>query len=177
MVPLQINCIKKIQKIAIIFFLLLCNFWLAGCKSSTTKPIDIEPSLRETIYAYYKAEKEGNWNQTYNYRNEDFKRVVPLEFYTKQMTIDNEGWELLSFEIISATREDEGRYSIKIKFCEQTPPGYTFDKIKAKRVVVTQNTKWIQKDGIWYCQDAGSRGHLSQNHDLSPREVDEFQAE
>ena len=60
---------------------------------------NVDPDLKQRIEAYYKFEKENNWEKTYNFRTPLYRSGVPKEIYIKTMTRDMEGWTLDKFKI------------------------------------------------------------------------------
>lgn len=132
--------------------------------------LDDYPELRNRVNEYYSLEKEGGWNKAYEFRTPNYKRTVAKPFYMKSMNEDNKGWELLSFEILSAEKISDDRVSLSLNFVENAP----LDFLENLGMEINDNAEiefaeesiWLKIDGTWYCYEAGSRSHLPLNDSI-----------
>lgn len=161
------------QKIAILFLLIVLPV-LESCSPRTSFD---EKILKERVLEYYALEANEQWRSAYEFRTPEFRKVVPLESYVKSMETDNQGWKLISYNILDVTKKDEDVY-FRIKFIEKGPlsalPNNVRESISLtnKATSVTVKTEgisaWRYIDGKWYCVNAVSRDRLTQNEAIVP---------
>lgn len=155
---------KLLKKIMLLGIIML----VAGCGKVVTKmEYSIDPGLKNIVDNYYEIEKKGEWEKAYEFRDKAFRRIVSKDFYVTQMESDNSGWQLLSFQIVSAGKNTDSGVILKIKFLEKAPVKYNLSGMNIGGFSITQDTEWLKENDRWYCKDAGSRTHLSLNHALT----------
>lgn len=117
--------------------------------------------LIKTINEYYNLEKSESWDKAYEYRTPLFRQTVMKDFYIKQMSKDNAGWQLIRFEILDLKIENN-RAIAKIKFTEESPREINFGLIKINKhnMIIEQDTKWKKYGNTWFGLDPGDRTHL-----------------
>lgn len=160
------------QKIAMLFLMVLPILESCAPQISSNEKI-----LKERVLEYYALEANEEWRSTYEFRTPGFRKVVPLESYAKSMETDNQGWKLISYNILDVNKKDKDVY-FRIQFIEKGPlsvlPNNVRESISLtnKATTVTVKTEgisaWRYIDGKWYCVNAVSRDRLTQNEAIVP---------
>ena len=147
---MRFKYIKRIPVIVIAYIL------LSGCVNSEGKSFD---NLLERVNMYYQYEAAGNWDKTYSYRTPNYRQVVPLDSYIKNMEKMSEGWSIEETKILSSSNRED-KYYFSIEFTE------AFTKDSKSEVVtrkIVDESVWVYVDGDWYCYDAAERLRLPLN--------------
>ncbi|MHB8744572.1 MAG: hypothetical protein ACYC9L_15820 [Sulfuricaulis sp.] len=150
------------------------TFLCALLTLSCTVKADLEkyPGLKERVAQYYLAEQNHDWEQTYNLRTPDFKKIVSKEMYISHMRKDSAGWKLKKYDIKSI-KENDGKVSLTINFVEEPPPNSFYNEALLKKLPpntpplktfeMEDDSIWVRINGEWYCYAAGQRLHLPMN--------------
>lgn len=166
---------KKAILIALLFSAILClvlslnsvNFNREKSKLTLEGAELIKDAeLRSAIINYYTAESAGEWGETYNYRPDEFRRLVSFDIYQSSMRDGMAGWELLKVEIIDVKRRGKNA-AIQIRFSErfdsETAESHFDSRVSRGINSRLEETVWKTIGGGWKCIDAGQRGHLPMN--------------
>jgi hypothetical protein len=144
-------------------------FLIMGCAEKDINLTDQKYiDLKNTIHRYYDLEKAKKWTAVYSMRTPNFRQTVELETYVSAMEMDSQGWELLEFDILSATKNKE-EVVVKIRTLESFSKDSDFGRSLGGQIdksYFTDYSVWKRIDGQWYCKASGSRGHLSLNSAL-----------
>lgn len=162
----------EIQKFAILILIVFpC---LGSCAPKSTADDNF---LKQRVLAYYALEANESWRLAYDFRTPEFRKVVPLESYIKSMETDNHGWKLISYNILDVSKKN-GEVYFRIQFTEKGPLSVLPNDVRestsstSKATSVTVKTEgisaWRYLDGQWYCVNAVSRDHLTQNEAIVP---------
>lgn len=160
-----------ISKPLLIVCLILTGASLVSSCSVEAK-LEKYPDLKARVTQYYQAEQNADWEQTYNLRSPDFRKTVLKETYIARMRKDNAGWKLKGYEIKSVV-EKRGKVYLTIDFIEEPPPeGFHNEALlkhlppetpPLKTFQIRDDSIWILANGVWYCDGAGQRLHLTMN--------------
>lgn len=142
------------------FFVSVLLVFLMSC-STDKLPEDLESAINE----YYSLEKAEDWSAAYEMRSNSFSNVVNKERYIRTMEVDNEGWDLHSWEIRQSRRIRETVIEVEIRFEESFSGEAQSDNepLGGDDRYVQEWTKWILEADGWTCYDCGSRFRLSMN--------------
>lgn len=144
---------KRFVNLLLFFF----TSFLLGCSGS------VEQQLIRTIERYYSLEILGQWAKTYEMRPAEFRKIMEKDYYVQQMNLNNEGWNLLKWEIENI-KTTENSAVATIKFFEKVPAHFADEiGLNVKTMRIREETVWIKEGGAWFCKDCGSRTHLPLN--------------
>jgi len=129
--------------------------------------------LEKRFVEYYELEKSGKWGKAITYRTPVIQRAIETDYYISQMHIDDKGWKLKSYKIRHIEKE-HNKIKIAVDFVQQ-PSKEFISKIgvyagnlsEANEITFKEWSVWKKIDGVWYCEDAASRGHLPLNAALA----------
>ena len=134
---------------------------LPSCSGWSKKAVPEPLTLK--IEEYYGAEKNHDWERTYQMRTPSFRRVVPRERYFREMEEDTRGWGFIAYSIIGG-RQLENLVFVKIRFTERTPP--QGDLPEGALIESVEITIWKKFDDAWLCISPGTRHHIRLNSEL-----------
>lgn len=125
----------------------------------------LPPELASSIAAYYQAEDDGDWVETYGLRTPDYRAVVPFDDYVEEMSTKLSGNEIIS---VSARLLDHkgNSYILKTEFVEThrgIPHGDPTALPISRGGVTDEITEWVFRDERWYCVSCGIRRRLPLN--------------
>lgn len=101
--------------------------------------------IKDALLDYYTSESKGNFEKTYNYRSENFKKLVSYELYKSDMIDATNSAKLKKIEIINFKKssKDENIFFVHIIFTDEIL--INVDGVETKGAVLHQsdeNTKW-----------------------------------
>ena len=135
----------------------------SGCNSQSPSMQCNNDMLKEDVNAYYLAEKNKDWNKTYNYRYKRYKDNITTKNYKTMMAKNSEGWEFIGFEILSYDFS-KSMPKVLISFIERPPKEhFTSKKHEEGEIKINAPSIWVCEDGLWKVYNAVSRFHLPMN--------------
>jgi hypothetical protein len=134
-----------------------------GCHKPVTPSISWDPRIEllknaesrhseiygitKDVETFYAELHDKRWEETYNYRNKSFRKLVPLQVYLDNVT-NSHFWELLNYQILSMQiNENVTNVTLICKFVENPMQIETYNTII-----------WEKEDGKWRCDAAGPSG-------------------
>lgn len=172
---------KVAVPIARVALIVACALFAPSCGAQTSpmSKFEFDPgnlnhddkALMQRIERYYSAEASRNWTEAYSLRTTDFRRLVPIETYAKQMAVSANGWTLVSIKALHLDKQ--GTHAIvRMRFVEkydQTVAIKQFDKSSRSggESVMDGEGIWENDGTSWFCSDAVTRNHLPLNSQMT----------
>ena len=161
-------------KLTITATALFAGLFIGLAATSCSSDIGRFSGLEARVHEYYRYESREEWIKTYSMRTPTYRRSVPINTYIAAMKRDNDGWRFEDYQILR-TKEKIGKVHVTIRFVEIAPITFVPADLRAKafppgtttvRMERVEDSIWMRINNEWFCYDAVSRSHLSQNEAL-----------
>lgn len=115
-------------------------------------------ALKRRIDAYFNAERRGDWRAVYEMRSPAFRKAVPFVSFERERSRFRKTWEISDWEVRSIELDDGHAMATIVLNGSTTEPTLIYmsgkDRAEFRN---TLKTRWIQREGTWFCLDEGVR--------------------
>ena len=120
---------------------------MAKLRSISLSGLLATTNLYNDVGSFYLSLKRKEWNVTYEYRTNQFKKLVKKEGYVRRMEADGKKWDLVNYNILKVNGFGPNRVRLIMEFFEEPGSRHTYEVVW-----------WKYEGGVWHCEEEGPSG-------------------
>lgn len=155
--------------------LVLClGLFLVGCEQPADEQSQKEKSeqpaagtdgrkaekmaLKQRVDTFFSAESRGDWRTVYEMRSPGFRKAVPFKSFERERSRFRKTWTLSDWTLRSVELDGDRATATVVLKGRTTEPTLIYMSGEEQADFNTKyRTKWIRREGTWYCLDEGVR--------------------